>query len=234
TENKNRQEQTRTVIRKEAAEREAAAVKREMSVLEQEMPVPEEEMHVPHQEAVIPEHDTIAPEQDAAVRETAAEENVERQDEGFEPMEAPLTIPGTATVADGSRVIDTMYCLQSLCSLIPRKNMALFHNALTCIFEQKDGDEIYAAVKTRPELHTQLWSRYEQDREERIRKYIRLLLDICDYEIQDTDLLYQVYRESYDGSLQALNIGIMKAFGDEVGIRYYRLLRKHINVLTKL
>ncbi len=214
----------------------------EMEAILQELKavVPEPKESVPEREMVTDDQSTVTPEQETAtdvqsmMKPLREEENGERHDEDFEPMETPLAIPGTATVADGSRVIDTMYCLQGLCSLIPRKNMALFHNALTCIFEQKDGDEIYAAVKTRPELHTQLWSRYEQDREERIRKYIRLLLDISDYEIQDTDLLYQVYRESYDGSLQGLNIGIMKAFGDETGVRYYRLLRKHINVLTKL
>ncbi len=166
--------------------------------------------------------------------ETAQEEAAQDHDDAFEPMEKPMAIPDTAMVADGTRMIDTRYCLQSLCTMISRKNMALFHNALTCIFEQKDGDEIYAAVKSHPELHTQLWSRYEQDREERIHSYLRLLLDVNDCEVQDTDLLYQVYRETYDGSLQGLNIGIMKAFGDETGVKYYRLLRKHINVLTKL
>ena len=166
-------------------------------------------------------------------QETAQEETAQEHDD-FEPMEKPMAIPDTAMVADGSRTIDTRYCLQSLCTMISRKNMALFHNALTCIFEQKDGDEIYAAVKSHPELHAQLWIRYEQDREERVRMYLRLLLDVNDYEVQDTDLLYQVYRETYDGSLQGLNIGIMKAFGDETGVKYYRLLRKHINILTKL
>ncbi|MCD8379036.1 MAG: hypothetical protein LUC95_01630, partial [Lachnospiraceae bacterium] len=166
-------------------------------------------------------------------QEPSQEEAAQEHDD-FEPMEKPMAIPDTAMVADGSRMIDTRYCLQSLCTMISRKNMALFHNALTCIFEQKDGDEIYAAVKSHPELHTQLWIRYEQDREERVRMYLRLLLDVNDYEVQDTDLLYQVYRETYDGSLQGLNIGIMKAFGDETGVKYYRLLRKHINILTKL
>lgn len=143
------------------------------------MIVPERETASDDQRTIVPERETAADDQRTAApgRETAAddqgiimpqreaapaeEEYEERHDDDFEPMETPLAIPGTATVADGSRVIDTMYCLQGLCSLIPRKNMALFHNALTCIFEQKDGDEIYAAVKTRPELHTQLWSRYE-------------------------------------------------------------------------
>ncbi|MCD7863329.1 MAG: PIN domain-containing protein [Lachnospiraceae bacterium] len=174
-----------------------------------------------------------APEETAAEKESAREDAAPDRDDAFEPMEKPMAIPDTAMVADGTRMIDTRYCLQSLCTLISRKNMALFHNALTCIFEQRDGDEIYAAVKSHPELHTQLWSRYEQDREERIHRYLRLLLDVNDCEVQDTDLLYQVYRETYDGSLQGLNIGIMKAFGDETGVKYYRLLRKHINILTK-
>ncbi len=170
----------------------------------------------------------------AAGQGAVQDEAVSDHDDPFEPMEKPVAIPDTAMVSDGTRMIDTRYCLQSLCTMISRKNMALFHNALTCIFEQKDGDEIYAAVKSHPELHTQLWSRYEQDREERIHSYLRLLLDVNDCEVQDTDLLYQVYRETYDGSLQGLNIGIMKAFGDEIGVKYYRLLRKHINILTKL
>ncbi len=199
----------------------------------------------PAQENSLAEPETVAeaepaPEEAPAEPEAAAEaepmpEEVSLDhDDTFEPMEKPMAIPDTATVADGTRVIDTRYCLQSLCTMISRKNMALFHNALTCIFEQKDGDEIYASVKSHPELHTQLWSRYEQDREARIHGYLRLLLDVNDCEVQDTDLLYQVYRETYDGSLQGLNIGIMKAFGDELGVKYYRLLRKHINILTKL
>ncbi len=102
------------------------------------------------------------PEETAAEKESAREDAAPDHDE-FEPMEKPMAIPDTAMVADGTRMIDTRYCLQSLCTLISRKNMALFHNALTCIFEQRDGDEIYAAVKSHPELHTQLWSRYEQD-----------------------------------------------------------------------
>ena len=119
-------------------------------------------------------------------------------------------------------------------NVISLHKMALFHNALTCMFDQKTGDEVYAYIKKHRADHIAAQGTYISKKKERERYYIGLALSTNGLPAEMAQELHKILYSIPKKELKSLNNAIIKKYGRDEGAKYYAVLKKHLKVIAKL
>ena len=126
--------------------------------------------------------------------------------------------------------------IEQLCASIPLSKLTLFHDAFVCMYDQETGDELYYYMKQHPEQFAGLSERYLPKRKARLKNYFATALAHTDCDVEGTDALMEIYHHIDDPkkNLQKLNVEAVKKFGQEQGSGYYKVLKKHVKIMSKL
>lgn len=160
--------------------------------------------------------------------ELAGVETDETETAGTEAFVEILAKNGSEDPAGDAELILNMLKVISL------HKMALFHNALTCLFEQKTGDEIYAYIKKHRVDYMTASGEYISKKKERERYYIGLALSGNGLPEEKAQELHKLLYSIPKKDLKSLHTAILKKYGRDDGAKYYAVLKKHLKVIGKL
>lgn len=129
-----------------------------------------------------------------------------------------------------------MDVIEQLSRMIPISKLTLFHDALVCMYDQVHADEIYYYVKKHQEELKPLSKNHLSKRKNRLKEYYTMALSCAGSDASQANDVIEIYQHMSDPkkNLQKLNIAIVKKFGQEQGSIYYKILKKHIRVMSKL
>ena len=114
--------------------------------------------------------------------------------------------------------------------------LTLFHDAFVCMFDQEIGDEIYYYMKEHKEELAGLSENYLPKRKARLKNYFQMALAHAGGDNSGTDEVMEIYNhiDEPKKNLQKLNVEAVKKFGQEQGSSYYKVLKKHVKIMSKL
>lgn len=126
--------------------------------------------------------------------------------------------------------------IERLSQSIQMSKLTLFHDAFVCMFDQELGDEIYYYMKEHKEELAHLSENYLPKRKARLKNYFNMALAHAGNDTAGTDAVMEIYNHMDDPkkNLQKLNVEAVKKFGQEQGTGYYKVLKKHIKIMSKL
>lgn len=126
--------------------------------------------------------------------------------------------------------------IERLSQSVPLSKLTLFHDAFVCMFDQDLGDEIYYYMKEHKEELSHLSENYLPKRKARLKNYFHMALAHAGSDTAETDAVMEIYNHMDDPkkNLQKLNVEAVKKFGQEQGTSYYKVLKKHIKIMSKL
>jgi hypothetical protein len=126
--------------------------------------------------------------------------------------------------------------VEKLSRSIPLTKLTLFHDAFVCMFNQEIGDEIYYYMKQHAKELSALSENYLPKRKARLKNYFSMALAHAGGDASETDAVMEIYNHMDDPkkNLQKLNVEAVKKFGQEQGTGYYKVLKKHIKIMSKL
>lgn len=126
--------------------------------------------------------------------------------------------------------------IRCLSQSIPVNRLTLFHDAFVCTYDQAIGDEIYYYMKEHKTELAQLSELYLPKKKARLKNYFSYALAHTDNDVSGADAVMEIYQRMDEPkkSLQKINVEAVKKFGQEQGTGYYKVLRKHIKVMSKL
>lgn len=126
--------------------------------------------------------------------------------------------------------------IERLSQSIQMSKLTLFHDAFVCMFDQELGDEIYYYMKEHKAELAHLSENYLPKRKARLKNYFNMALAYAGNDTAETDAVMEIYNHMDDPkkNLQKLNIEAVKKFGQEQGTSYYKVLKKHIKIMSKL
>lgn len=144
---------------------------------------------------------------------------------------------GTADADEQSDCLpEDMDIIEQLSRVISIGKLTLLHDALTCMYDQAHADEMYYYVKTHQEELKPLAKNYLSKRKTRVKEYYSMALSCAGRDSSQANAVIEIYQHMSDPkkNLQKLNIAIVKKLGQEQGSIYYKILKKHIRVISKL
>ena len=126
--------------------------------------------------------------------------------------------------------------VEQLSKSIQMSKLTLFHDAFVCMFDQEIGDEIYYYMKEHKEDLTGLSENYLPKRKARLKNYFQMALAHAGGDTSGTDDVMEIYNhiDEPKKNLQKLNVEAVKKFGQERGSGYYKVLKKHVKIMSKL
>ena len=126
--------------------------------------------------------------------------------------------------------------VEQLSCSIQMSKLTLFHDAFVCMFDQEIGDEIYYYMKEHKEELEGLSSNYLPKRKARLKNYFSMALSHAGGNTAGTDEVMEIYNhiDEPKKNLQKLNVEAVKKFGQEQGSSYYKVLKKHVKIMSKL
>ena len=126
--------------------------------------------------------------------------------------------------------------IEQLSFSIQMSKLTLFHDAFVCMFDQEIGDEIYYYMKEHKEELEGFSANYLPKRKARLKNYFQMALFHAGGNTSGTDDVMEIYNHIDDPkkNLQKLNVEAVKKFGQEQGSRYYKILKKHVKIMSKL
>jgi hypothetical protein len=126
--------------------------------------------------------------------------------------------------------------IEQLSRSIPLTKLTLFHDAFVCMFDQEIGDEIYYYMKKHAKDLANLSENYLPKRKARLKNYFSMALAHAGGNMTEADAVMEIYNHMDEPkkNLQKLNVEAVKKFGQEEGTSYYKVLKKHIKVMSKL
>jgi hypothetical protein len=126
--------------------------------------------------------------------------------------------------------------IEQLSRSIPMSKLTLFHDAFTCMYDQETGDDTYYYMKEHLEELEPLSENYLPKRKARLKNYLALALSHADPALTAVDEIMDIYNhiDEPKKNLQKLNVEAVKQFGQEQGSRYYKALKKHVKIMSKL
>ena len=126
--------------------------------------------------------------------------------------------------------------IEQLSSSIQMTKLTLFHDAFVCMYDQEIGDEIYYYMKEHQEELAGLSEKYLPKRKARLKNYFSMALAHAGGDSSGTDDVMEIYNhiDEPKKNLQKLNVEAVKKFGQEQGSRYYKVLKKHVKIMSKL
>ena len=157
-----------------------------------------------------------------------AEADLSKEPEGADELTDIFKANGSEDAAGEAQLVCDMLHVISL------HKMALFHNALTCMFDQKTGDEVYAYIKKHRADYRAAPGTYISKKKERERYYIGLALSANGLPAEMAQELHKILYSIPKKELKSLNNAIIKKYGRDEGAKYYAVLKKHLKVIGKL
>lgn len=126
--------------------------------------------------------------------------------------------------------------IERLSRSIQMTKPTLFHDAFVCMYDQEVGDEIYYYMKEHKQELAYLSDNYLPKRKARVKNYFNMALDHAGGDATGADAVMEIYNHMDEPkkNLQKLNVEAVKKFGQEQGTSYYKVLKKHIKVMSKL
>lgn len=126
--------------------------------------------------------------------------------------------------------------IEQLSQSIQMSKLTLFHDAFVCMFDQEIGDEIYYYMKEHKEELEGLSNNYLPKRKARLKNYFYMALSHAGGDTSGTDEVMEIYNhiDEPKKNLQKLNVEAVKKFGQELGSSYYKVLKKHVKIMSKL
>ena len=126
--------------------------------------------------------------------------------------------------------------IEQLSRSIQMSKLTLFHDAFVCMFDQEIGDEIYYYMKDHKEELAGLSENYLSKRKARLKNYFQMALAHAGGDTSGTDEVMEIYNhiDEPKKNLQKLNVEAVKKFGQEQGSSYYKVLKKHVKIMSKL
>ncbi len=157
---------------------------------------------------------------------------------GTESTEPELTVHSELSAEPEQDRLEPQYMadIEQLCASIPLSKLTLFHDAFVCMYDQAIGDEIYYYMKEHQEEFSDLGEHYLPKRKARLKNYFAVALAHTDCDTEGTDAVMEIYHHIDDPkkNLQKLNVEAVKKFGQEQGSGYYKVLKKHVKIMSKL
>lgn len=163
-----------------------------------------------------------------------------QEKETYEEVDEPEIPDGTEALMeilernDSENPAEDASCVMNILKVISLRKMALFHNALTCMFEQKLGDEMYSYIKEHRDFYMTCRGTYISKKKERERYYISLILERNGLPSEAAPDLHKLLYSVPKKDLKSLNNAILKEYGRTQGAMYYAVLKKHLKVIGKL
>ena len=126
--------------------------------------------------------------------------------------------------------------IEQLGRSIPLSKLTLFHDAFVCMYDQEIGDAIYYYMKEHKEKLEYLSQYYLPKRKARLKHYFSMALAHAGGDVSGTDEVMEIYNhiDEPKKNLQKLNVEAVKKFGQEQGSGYYKILKKHVKIMSKL
>ena len=148
------------------------------------------------------------------------------QEEALEICPEDPSVTGFAYLAD----------IEELGKSVPLSKLTLFHDAFVCMYDQDIGDAIYYYMKDHKEELAYLDQRLLPKRKARLKNYFSMAFVRAGADLSDLDDMMDIYHHTDEPkkNLQKLNVEAVKKFGQEKGSSYYKILKKHVKVMSKL
>ena len=148
--------------------------------------------------------------------------------------ELQLSQPEEDDVMD--QVYEYQADIEQLSRSIQMSKLTLFHDAFVCMYDQEIGDEIYYYMKERQDDLAGLSENYLPKRKARLKNYFYMALSHAGGDTSGTDEVMEIYNhiDEPKKNLQKLNVEAVKKFGQELGSSYYKVLKKHVKIMSKL
>lgn len=126
--------------------------------------------------------------------------------------------------------------IEQLSRSIQMSKLTLFHDAFVCMYDQEIGDEIYYYMKEHKEEMAELSGNYLPKRKARLKNYFNMALAHAGRDTTGTDDVMEIYNhiDEPKKNLQKLNVEAVKKFGQDQGSSYYKILKKHVKIMSKL
>lgn len=126
--------------------------------------------------------------------------------------------------------------IEQLSRSIQMSKLTLFHDAFVCMYDQEIGDEIYYYMKEHKEEMAEFSENYLPKRKARLKNYFSMALAHAGGDAMGTDDVMEIYNhiDEPKKNLQKLNVEAVKKFGQDQGTGYYKVLKKHVKIMSKL
>ncbi len=126
--------------------------------------------------------------------------------------------------------------LKQLCKTVKISNMSLIHNILEYHLGQETGNTVYRFIKEHPECRGELSAGYSNNKKERERQYLELILERSGLERLegDRDVILKILNAIPRKNLNSIHTALVKKFGQEQGGNYYAIIRNHVKIIRGL
>lgn len=137
----------------------------------------------------------------------------------------------------GSEDVESdMEFLTELCKTVKLSNMSLMHNVLEYHFGQEAGNAVYHFIKENPGCRGELSAGYSNNKKQRERKYLALILKRNHIVAEDGDeeAILKILGGIPRKNLNSIHAALVKKFGQEEGGNCYAVLRNHVKIIRGL
>ncbi len=126
--------------------------------------------------------------------------------------------------------------LTELCRTIKLSNMSLVHNVLEYHFGQETGNGVYRFIKENPGCRGELSAGYSNNKKQRERQYLELVLDRSGMAVQDgdCDVILKILNGIPRKNLNSIHTALIRKFGQEEGGSFYGVIRNHVKIIRGL
>ena len=126
--------------------------------------------------------------------------------------------------------------LLELCKTLKLSNMSLVHNVMEYHFGLATGNGIYRFIRENPGCRGELSAGYSNNKKERERRYLELILARSEMSLQegDVDQILKILNGVPKKNLNGIHSALLRRFGQEDGGSFYAVLRNHVKIIRAL
>lgn len=126
--------------------------------------------------------------------------------------------------------------LLELCKTLKLSNMSLVHNVMEYHFGLATGNGIYRFIRENPGCRGELSAGYSNNKKERERRYLELILARSEMSLQegDVDQILKILNGVPKKNLNGIHSDLLRRFGQEDGGSFYAVLRNHVKIIRAL
>lgn len=126
--------------------------------------------------------------------------------------------------------------LLELCKTLKISNMSLVHNVMEYHFGLATGNGIYRFIRENPGCRGELSAGYSNNKKERERRYLELILARSEMSLQegDVDQILKILNGVPKKNLNGIHSALLRRFGQEDGGSFYAVLRNHVKIIRAL
>lgn len=126
--------------------------------------------------------------------------------------------------------------LLELCKTLKLSNMSLVHNVMEYHFGLATGNGIYRFIRENPGCRGVLSAGYSNNKKERERRYLELILTRNERSLQEGDLdqILKILNGIPKKNLNGIHSALLRRFGQEDGGSLYAVLRNHVKIIRAL